>query len=433
MDLTAIPEIRVESAGDEVTYWLPARRLGAIRWLGLIPVGFSAIWLSGVGGILLVVVRQFSSRQQPGGEYFMAAFLAFLLVFVVAGCIPLGVGFLVMFGRCRVRWRDGRLTVWETLGLLAWRRRLPRAVIAKFTLITGASYNGQPVTTGPLSTLATLVTEFEGAKPRFVAVGYPQHWLEAVATDLSGRVGSSQPARPQVEVKNLTQVPACGSHPAPRQFRDMDKKPANLAIQLIVILIVAMNVALFCFFGRGHGRTAGKSAPAAMMNKSSEPNSPGPLIPGLAFSSFGPSNTYGSNTWAAGTEAHADWFVSTASGPLTAIQLAIEPNRHARDPGNATVSIAQDERGFPGATLETFSVPAGEVVEPVILQSVTEPVLKAGVKYWMCVKSTGLWRWHFNNRNITRNSAREISPGKWASAGDYCYVCAFSVTVSTNR
>ena len=99
MDLTAIPEIRVESAGDEVTYWLPARRLGAIRWLGLIPVGFSAIWLSGVGGILLVVVRQFSSRQQPGGEYFMAAFLAFLLVFVVAGCIPLGVGFLVMFGR----------------------------------------------------------------------------------------------------------------------------------------------------------------------------------------------------------------------------------------------------------------------------------------------------------------------------------------------
>jgi hypothetical protein len=113
--------------------------------------------------------------------------------------------------------------------------------------------------------------------------------------------------------------------------------------------------------------------------------------------------------------------------------LAIEPNRHARDPGNATVSLAQDERGFPGATLETFSVPAGEVVEPVILQSVTEPVLKAGVKYWMCVKSTGLWRWHFNNRNITRNSAREISPGKWASAGDYCYVCAFSVTVSTNR
>ena len=104
MELAAIPEIRVEAVEDEVTYWLPVRPLGILRWFGLVPVGFSVLWLSGVGHMLLGLVRQLSNGKPHGFEYFP---VAFLLVFVAVGCFPAGIGILGMFGRCRVRWRDG--------------------------------------------------------------------------------------------------------------------------------------------------------------------------------------------------------------------------------------------------------------------------------------------------------------------------------------
>jgi hypothetical protein len=199
MNLSAIPEIRVETAGNDVTYWLPVRPLGKIRWFGLLPIGFSVLWVSGVGRMLPGVVRQLSTSKQPGFEYFMAAFL---LAFLAGGCIPAGFGFLVMFGRCRVMWRDGRLTVSDSVGLFGWRRRMPRAAIRKFAVTAGASSNGRPVTTGPLAAMAMLFAEFEKGKPRILAAGYPREWLEAIAADLSARAGRSQPAPPQVEVSD---------------------------------------------------------------------------------------------------------------------------------------------------------------------------------------------------------------------------------------
>jgi hypothetical protein len=51
----------------------------------------------------------------------------------------------------------------------------------------------------------------------------------------------------------------------------------------------------------------------------------------------------------------------------------------------------------------------------------------------LCVRSRGGWVWHFNNQNISQNAARETKPGHWATAGDYCYICAFRVVLSTNQ
>ncbi|MGA2543354.1 MAG: hypothetical protein ABSG78_17530 [Verrucomicrobiota bacterium] len=216
MDLPAIPEIRVETAGNDVTYCLPVRPLGKIRWLGLVPVGFSALWLSGVGHMLLSVVRQFSNSKQSGFELFMIVFLA---GFVLVGCIPAGFGLLLMFGRCRVTWRDGRLTVSDSIGPFGWRRRMPRAAIRKFEVKAGARSNGQTVTTEPLAALAVLMAEFEKGKPRIVASGYPRQWLEAIAADLSARAGRSQPAAPQIEVSDARENPP--------QFSDVVEKPVD--------------------------------------------------------------------------------------------------------------------------------------------------------------------------------------------------------------
>ena len=636
MELAAIPEIRVETVGDEVTYWLPVRPLGKIRWLGLFLIGFSVLWVSGVGHMLLGVVRQFSHSKQQGFEYFM---VAFLLVFVVVGCIPAGFALLVMFGRCRVRWRDGRLTVSDSVGLLGWRRRMPRAAIRKFAVTAGASSNGRPVTTGPLAAMASLVAEFDKGKPRIVAAGYPREWLEAIAADLSARAGRSQPAPPQIEVVDARENPpqfrdvvdkpadskvviqrhdasivlevppaglgkgsmglfpfaslwclfmaaftsavlfgkqvnpAKGSSPVwpflvvfwavglgmmasavnlgrrratltaghsgltvvqtgpfgvkRREFRRGDiatiradasnvrvhhSRVLELQIHLVTgkkvglfvgrdtgelrwmatelrnalgvaaqsesiaskpvtgpnaslvsnpglmvagtviafLIFMAVGVATFWHLGRGqkiHAPAAVavqlhpsvQAATAATQGTFTNPSLQGAVITGpIAFSSFGPSNTYKTNGWRVGSDAHADWFVPSASGHLVAVELAIEPDGPVPQAGNATVFIAKDKRGFPGATLETFFVPAttpkaADAVEPLVLKSLTHPALKAGVKYWMCVETSGRWLWHYNNHNIVHNSAREFKPRKWATAGDFCHVCAFSVMITTNQ
>ena len=635
MNLSGIPEIRVETNGDEATYWLPVRPLGAIRWLGLLPIGFSVLWFSGVSHILQAVCRQFLDGKQHAVDY---VFMVFVLGIALAGCIPAGFGLLIMFGRCRVRWRNGRLTVSETVGLFGWPRRLPRKAIRKFTLKTGVSRNGQPVTTGAMAAMATLVAEFDGAAPRIVANGYPRNWMEALAADLSARAARSQPAPPAVEMRDLNSQPselspwscqletpqsqaapeqpadskvviqhqsasvvleippaglrkgsmglfffaclwcllmlvftvvavfgkrgnpAAGSAPLwpflvgfwavglgmmagavnlgrrratltggksglivlqtgpfgvkRREFRrdqiaairtgpsnvlvnnspvpelqihsttgkkvgmfvgrdagelqwmaaelmnalgmaaqsqpmtskqvpgtktpSMPQPSLKVAGRIGFILIMTIAAVAFWFFGGGHIRPANRPAPATTLNKPSRPGIPGPVIPGLAFSSFSPSNTYKANTWAAGTSAHAEWFVSLASGPLAAVRIALEPTPRIRQPGSATVFIAQDEGGFPGAILESFSVPAmkpaaGDASAPLFLESVAEPELKAGVKYWVCARSTGQWQWHFNDQNIFHNAARELEPGKWVSAGDNCTVAAFSVTVSAKR
>jgi len=544
-----------------------------------------------------------------------------------------------MFGRCRVRWRDGRLTVSDSVGLLGWRRRMPRAAIRKFAVTAGASSNGRPVTTGPLAAMASLVAEFDKGKPRIVAAGYPREWLEAIAADLSARAGRSQPAPPQIEVVDARENPpqfrdvvdkpadskvviqrhdasivlevppaglgkgsmglfpfaslwclfmaaftsavlfgkqvnpAKGSSPVwpflvvfwavglgmmasavnlgrrratltaghsgltvvqtgpfgvkRREFRRGDiatiradasnvrvhhSRVLELQIHLVTgkkvglfvgrdtgelrwmatelrnalgvaaqsesiaskpvtgpnaslvsnpglmvagtviafLIFMAVGVATFWHLGRGqkiHAPAAVavqlhpsvQAATAATQGTFTNPSLQGAVITGpIAFSSFGPSNTYKTNGWRVGSDAHADWFVPSASGHLVAVELAIEPDGPVPQAGNATVFIAKDKRGFPGATLETFFVPAttpkaADAVEPLVLKSLTHPALKAGVKYWMCVETSGRWLWHYNNQNIVHNSAREFKPRKWATAGDFCHVCAFSVMITTNQ
>jgi hypothetical protein len=634
MFLSATPEIRVETAGNDVTYWLPVRPLGKIRWFGLLPVGFSVLWLSGVGRMFLSMVHQLMTSKNPGFEYFM---VAFLLIFVVVGCFPAGLGLLLMFGRCRLSWRNGRLTVSDSVGPFGWRRRMPRTAIRRFSVKSGVASNGQTVTTGPLASMAMLVAEFEKGKPRQVTMGYPREWLEAIATELSGYAARTQSTPPQVEVTDTRENPP--------QFQDIAEKPADskVAIQrnaasivlevppaglrkgsmglfpfaciwcLFMVLFTSASLfgkqgvqakdfwtaALFLLgfwaIGLGmmaaaihlgrrratltagnsgltvvqtglfgtkrrefrHGeiaavradasnvevnhrrvlelqihpvtgkkvgllvgrdaeelrwmatelrkalgiatqresiatnpvtgpRTAPVSNPglriaatviavliliaipafwhpgrsqkvlappagavqfhpdvqvpaAATQGTFADPAVQDSVIAGsIVFNSFGPSNTFGTNCWSIGSETHADWFVPAATGRLLAVELAIEPENHMPRAKKATVVIAKDKHGFPGGKLESFSVPATtptgtDPVEPLVLKSLKQPVLKAGVKYWICANSPGRWIWHFNNQNIVHNSAREFQPRKWASAGDFCYVCAFSIMVTTNQ
>ena len=167
-------------------------------------------------------------------------------------------------------------------------------------------------------------------------------------------------------------------------------------------------------------------------------------IPVMVYSSFGPTNSFSTNCWSAGSHAHADWFVSAASGSLATIKIAVEPGyvRKGRETtaGDLNLFLAQDDNGFPGAIIEQFSLPADAPSAPppslpLVFKSVTQPKLQAGAKYWLAAKSSGPpgeWVWHDGDRKIVQKAARENELGKWGSAGDFCYVGAFSVSVTTN-
>lgn len=216
--------IHVDSIRDDVSYTLPARPLGKLRWLALFFVAFGVVFASFPATSLFRILKNIFAGKSDLTEL---GFAVFLVPFVVAGLIPLGLGLLVLFGRCRVEWRQKRLSVLEYVGPICWRRRLQKSRILKLTVSSGgAKLNNQSVTTGPLAELGALLAEFEDGKPRLVAIGYPQDWLQALAEDLSVRVratASTLPA-PTVELVNLDQ-----SQPRPAE---VVQKPVDSQVRV---------------------------------------------------------------------------------------------------------------------------------------------------------------------------------------------------------
>ena len=149
----------------------------------------------------------------------------------------------------------------------------------------------------------------------------------------------------------------------------------------------------------------------------------------VVFSTFGPAKTFlGGSGWGVGLNAHAEFFIPTNSGRLSAIEMALEPNyvRKGREKNaaDAEVFVAPDQNGFPGTPLEEFSIVADSPKSPAPTNalryvSVARPLLEAGKKYWLGARCTGggSWVWRFNDQNFTQLSAWG-EPGKWASAGN---------------
>ncbi len=85
--------------------------------------------------------------------------------------------------------------------------------------------NDAPVTTGPLANLGALTAEFEEGKPRLVVLGYPRDWLQALAEDLSTRLGAS------VSTAAAPKVERVDGQANPPQFADVTEKPATSQVR----------------------------------------------------------------------------------------------------------------------------------------------------------------------------------------------------------
>jgi len=224
MFLLPTSDIRVETEGSDVRFDFPPRPLGKLRWLGLLLVAFSVLFVWMPAQSLFRFLENLAAGKGEAGNW---VFVAFLIPFVIVGLFPMLLGLLAIGGRCRIEWRAQRLLVTDYVGPIRWRRRMPQGSIRKFTVKHGGvKVNDKPVTSGPLVNLGALMIEFEHGKPRFLVLGYPHDWLQALAEDLSIRVGATAVfvGNPAVEL-----VDASTNEP---QSLDVHEQPAGSRVQV---------------------------------------------------------------------------------------------------------------------------------------------------------------------------------------------------------
>src|SRR5581483_11184937 len=81
MYLSSTSEVRVESSGNDVSYVLPPRSLGNLRWLGLFPVGISLFILGGPLRQFLTSVLKPGNSHQSVSQFIWLGVLAVLVFF----------------------------------------------------------------------------------------------------------------------------------------------------------------------------------------------------------------------------------------------------------------------------------------------------------------------------------------------------------------
>ncbi len=145
----------------------------------------------------------------------------------------------------------------------------------------------------------------------------------------------------------------------------------------------------------------------------------------VVFDSFGPGNSYlssvvwgitGSST-SGGYRGQAEWFVPGVSGNLSTFTLA---TYRSSGSGRSNFFIAEDNGYGPGTILESYQN-VYNANGLLTLTSSTQPLLQAGIKYWLCDEpydSTTVNGWYENGINYTPGFAYERSQWSWIAFTD---------------
>jgi hypothetical protein len=161
------------------------------------------VW--GPAHILWPDISKWLHGSSGGADGFFNLFmLVFLLAFCLAGLIPAVFGLLILIGRCRVEWKDGRLRAAEVLGPFHWTRRLPRKSIVRLEVGGPEAMNRRGASApqpANLPNISALVAVFEDGTKKLLLLGYPKEWLLGVAGELKGHVGGTATAYTPVPVQ----------------------------------------------------------------------------------------------------------------------------------------------------------------------------------------------------------------------------------------
>jgi hypothetical protein len=211
-------EIQSENWPDRAKYDLPIRPIGALHWLGILPMAFSVAFIS----IPAKFGWQFLQRAlHAGGGAFEWGAVVFLSLFIVAGVIPFRLGLFILAGRVRLVVTKETFIVTEVAGPFRWSRKFRAADIERLEVGSrnAANQTSARVPAG-LMQLGGLVAVLRSGPKRLVLLGYPADWLSALAGELSEalrRGGAAVPVEevrmplgattPAAEEESLTQPP----------------------------------------------------------------------------------------------------------------------------------------------------------------------------------------------------------------------------------
>jgi hypothetical protein len=239
------PEIAVtERDDDDITFAFPPRQIGALRLIGLIPLGFSVAILAfivkvGIGNLP-------RNRPMAAEDWFM---VGLGVAIGSSAYFPIWLGLSILGGRSEVTIRGGSLRTTERVGFLWRTKRWPLKQIERVEIV-GLS----PTTVPKEGTLLSRLDALAGVLPlgkRFMIVpGYSRRLLTPVAAEIARRCNLKFTDRPPVEVKMVAQTspvdrwnPKSPPRPAGSQA-EVDEYPEGVTITLPPVGYVSVGGAM---------------------------------------------------------------------------------------------------------------------------------------------------------------------------------------------
>jgi hypothetical protein len=136
----------------------------------------------------------------------------------------------------------------------------------------------------------------------------------------------------------------------------------------------------------------------------------------VIYTNFGPGNTYGGTYWPVGGasgQTIAASFVPTLSYDLGSVSVAVQYSKGVD--GLNSIIVAADAGDAPGAVIESFNnllFPVSPDIETV--NSVLNPLLLAGQKYWIVMTTTASTEmWFFNDSSQTGLAYGNTGQATW--------------------
>jgi hypothetical protein len=220
-------EIESENWPERATFKFPPRPIGALRYIGLVPIGFAVLfaWMPGKMA-WRSLSHLFQGQINPGDLIFGL----FPLLFVLAALMPFSIGLFILMGRTRLVVTRDRLVATELAGPFRWSRRLKVADIERLEVAFGM--RAKPDATPPpasLTKLGGMAAALKNGKHRILLLGYPRDWVEAMADELSSRM-RLQGRSVQVERKEV--LSAVSGNAAPAEVQVV-AQPANSNARLV--------------------------------------------------------------------------------------------------------------------------------------------------------------------------------------------------------
>jgi hypothetical protein len=213
-------EITVVDRGeDDVTFSLPRRDLGKFRFVGLVLLAGTAVFLYWVTWIGVTNIARLNRPVQPE-DYVM---LALGGVLALGAYFPIWLGLAILAGKREVTLHGGQLRATERVGPLWRTKRYPldklvRVEIIGLTPTSAAAPEGSFIRR--MDALSGLLVD---GRRFMIAQAYPRRLLGPVAAEIARRCNAKyDPDRPGVVVTTIDAV-----DPLAQWNDDSTRQPAN--------------------------------------------------------------------------------------------------------------------------------------------------------------------------------------------------------------